>query len=154
MLKPAISRPRPYTYLPESERPDDPRYDATADAAFHAMPSGHASDAWCAASFAIVDHLLTRPAGDWREHAAVGFVGGALAGATCALRVEAGAHFPTDVLSGAAVGAAAGAGVPFMHHYVGDGRRAPGPSRAAWLGAAAGTALGIGAGILLAPALR
>ena len=151
-LKPAISRPRPYTYLPEAERPDDPRYDATSPDAFYSFPSGHASDAWRAASFTIVDHVLTRPAADWREHAAIGFVGGALAGATSALRVEAGAHFPTDVVGGAAIGIVVGGGVPLLHRYVADDG-ASAPPRSAWLGAAAGTALGVAAGILLTPAL-
>jgi membrane-associated phospholipid phosphatase len=153
IFKRGVSRPRPYAYLGESDRPDDGRYDVSSASAFESLPSGHTAVAWRAASFAISDHLLTRPDADWREHAAVGFVGGALAAGTAALRVEAGVHFPSDVIAGSALGIIGGAGVPWLHRYVVGRERAPLPRRAAWLGAVAGTAAGIGAALLIAPAI-
>jgi membrane-associated phospholipid phosphatase len=38
-----------------------------------------------------------------------------LAGATSALRVEAGQHFPTDVVVGAVLGISTGVAVPLFH---------------------------------------
>lgn len=142
VAKNVIARPRPYTYLPASDRPDHVRYHVDETYAFASMPSGHATTAWCTTSFGIVDHLLTRPAAGWKEHAAVGFVGGALATATSVLRVEAGQHFPTDVLAGAGIGVAGGVTIPLLHRYVISGERAPSPSRNSWLAAAAGMAAG------------
>jgi membrane-associated phospholipid phosphatase len=149
--KVATSRPRPYTYLPAADRPPDPHYDVTQDNAFLSMPSGHAATTWCAAGFATTDYLLSHPDQDWTSRAMVGFTGSVLATTTSALRVEAGQHFPTDVLVGSAMGAACGVAVPLLHHYVDGGERSPMPPASAWLQAAAGTAIGIGAGLALAP---
>lgn len=153
IFKRSVSRPRPYAYLGESDRPSDGRYDVSSVPAFESFPSGHTAVAWRAASFAITDHLLTRPDADWREHAAVGFVGGALAAGTAVLRVEAGVHFPSDVITGSAIGIVGGAGVPWLHRYTMGRERAPLPRGAAWLGAVAGTLTGIGAAMLIAPAI-
>jgi membrane-associated phospholipid phosphatase len=153
LLKRGIGRPRPYAYLNENARPSDSRYDASAEEAFVSLPSGHAADAWRAASFAITDHVLTRPQAHWGEHAAVGFTGGLLAGCTAALRVEAGVHFPSDAVAGSAIGILGGAGVPLLHRYLVDEGRAPSPPRRAWLAAIAGTVAGIGAAMWIAPAI-
>jgi membrane-associated phospholipid phosphatase len=149
--KVAISRPRPYTYLPESERPADFHYDVTRDQAFMSMPSGHAATTWCAASFALTDYLVSHPDEEWTARATVGFTGSVIATTTSALRVDAGQHFPTDVLAGSAIGFACGAAVPLLHHYLEGGERAPLPSSEAWLQSLAGTAAGIGLGLLVAP---
>jgi membrane-associated phospholipid phosphatase len=136
------SRPRPYAYLPEAQRPDNALYDVTTSHAFSSMPSGHSSSAWTGASLAMTEELLSRPDASWVERVGVGFVGGGLAGATAALRVEAGQHFPSDVLAGAGVGIATGIAVPLLHR--GD---RPMPSTKAWLetwgGALAGTVVGV-----------
>ncbi len=154
VTKKLVSRPRPYTYLPYPERPGGARYDANRDHAFQSFPSGHATFAWCAASLGITDHLLMRPRAGWAEDAAIAFAGGALATAASALRVEAGQHFPTDVLVGSAIGVASGVTVPLVHRYVvGGDARAPSPQRSAWLVTAAGTAAGIVAGIIVANAV-
>jgi membrane-associated phospholipid phosphatase len=111
-LKRSTSRPRPTLY-------QDPWVGPSRTAAwdFESMPSGHASRAWCGASFAVVDHLYSRPqAGTW-EDVAVGFASGALAGVTAALRVRGGAHFTSDVLVGSGIGAVCGAAVPALHTY-------------------------------------
>jgi membrane-associated phospholipid phosphatase len=90
----------------------------------------------------MTEYLLRHPEAGWVSRAAVGLVGGALAGATSTLRVEAGQHFPTDVVVGAGIGIAAGVVVPLVHR----GRRGM-PSTRAWLqttgGAVAGTVLGM-----------
>ena len=140
--KDALSRPRPFVYLPVSERPADPSYDVATKHAFQSMPSGHASSAWTGAALSMTEHLLSRPDAAWLERAGVGFVGGALASAASALRVEAGQHFPSDVLAGAGIGIASGVALPLLHR--GD---RPSPPARAWLemaaGALAGTLVGV-----------
>jgi len=139
-------RPRPFAYLPETDRPDDPSYDVTQDRTFRSMPSGHASSAFTGVGIAITEDLLSRPDAHWAERFAIGFLGGGLGGATAALRVTAGQHFPTDVMAGGAIGLATGIAVPLLHR----GSR-PMPSAKAWLevlgGVAAGTMVGVVAGL-------
>ena len=142
VLKASVARPRPVLYHDPWGGPSRP-----SSWNFESMPSGHASRSWCAASFAIVDHLYSCPgAGVW-EDAVVGFVAGTVATATAALRVRGGVHFPSDVLAGAGIGVACGAGVPFLHGYRVDGRRVLGPNRRRWLMAAGGMAAGAFAGV-------
>lgn len=138
-------RARPFVYLPIQERPDHPAYDVTRSRAFRSMPSGHSSSAWTGASLAMTEHLLLRPeAGSW-ERLGVGLVGGAFAGATAALRVTAGQHFPSDVLAGAGVGISTGVILPLIH-----GGRRPLPPPRAWLemfgGALGGALVGVWVG--------
>jgi membrane-associated phospholipid phosphatase len=150
ILKHGASRPRPYLYISGVEHPGA-HGAAEAANAFLSFPSGHSSGNWCIVSFGVTDHVLSRPRASWREHAAVGFVGGALAAYTGWLRVRAGLHFPSDVAAGALLGSACGAGVPLLHRYVIDDRPSPHPSRGAWLGALGGTMAGASAALLLAP---
>jgi membrane-associated phospholipid phosphatase len=135
-------RPRPYAYLPASQRPANPSYDVTTERTFRSMPSGHSSGAWTGASMAMTEFLLSRPDAGWVERAGVGFIGGGLAGATSTLRVTAGQHFPSDVAVGAGIGIITGVAVPLLHR--GD---RPMPSTGQWLetlgGALAGTLLGL-----------
>ena len=103
LLKSAVHRPRPPGY----EEGVSPPYD------YHSLPSGHATGAFAAAASATTIFALRHPhsrATPWI--AAAGFL---VAGTTAALRVEAGRHFPSDVLAGAAIGTAAGIGVPLAH---------------------------------------
>jgi len=135
-------RPRPFVYLAEDSRPDDSGYDVTQARAFHAMPSGHASTAWAGAAFAVTDHLLARPDAPAWERLGIGFAGGLLAGTTAGLRVDAGQHFPSDVLAGSGLGIATGVVVPLLHRG-----EAPLPPARAWLeslgGVLGGTLLGV-----------
>jgi membrane-associated phospholipid phosphatase len=137
-----FGRARPYAYLSEQERPDDSHYDVSRKHTFLSMPSGHASSAWTGAVLGMTDHLLRRPEASWIERAGVGFLGGALAGSTSALRTEAGQHFSSAVLAGTGVGVATGVTVSLLHRG-----EQPWPSSGAWLqmtaGALAGTALGV-----------
>ena len=152
VLKRGVSRPRPYLYSNGVEHPGA-QGAAAAGNAFLSFPSGHSSGNWCIISFGVTDHVLSRPRASWKEHAAVGFVGGALATYTGWLRVRAGQHFPSDVAAGALIGSACGVGVPLLHRYVIDEEPAPRPSRRAWLGALGGTLAGTAATLLLAPAV-
>ena len=113
--KSALGRARPFTYLSADARPDHLSYDVSEERAFASMPSGHSSSAWAGAALGMTTHLLQRPQAGWIERAGVGFLGGALAGATSALRVEAGQHFPSDVLVGAGIGILTGVAVPMLH---------------------------------------
>ena len=152
ITKRATARPRPYTYLADSTRPTEPPYDANAEGAFQSFPSGHATAAWCAVSVGICDHLLSRPEANWKEHALVGLIGGALGATTAGLRVEAGQHFPSDVVAGSAIGIVSGSAVTLLHRYARGNARAPLPPRRSWLGALTGTAVGIGVGVIAAEA--
>ena len=140
--KTTLGRARPFAYLSEQARPNDPAYDVSKNRTFYSMPSGHSSSAWTGAALGMTEHLLRRPEASWGERAGIGLLGGALAGATSALRVEAGQHFPADVLAGAGIGIVTGVTVPLLHR--GD---QPQPSSEAWLqmlgGALAGTLLGV-----------
>lgn len=143
--KSAIGRARPYTYVPSDDRIEDPAYDVTAPGAFASMPSGHSASAWTGATLAVTEYLLGHPDAVWSHKGGIGFLGGALAGGTSALRVEAGQHFPSDVLVGAAIGIITGVAVPMLHR----GQRA-GPSTSSWLEATGGLAVGTLLGSVLA----
>jgi membrane-associated phospholipid phosphatase len=148
LLKRSADRPRPFTYLPESERPTSPAYDVNADGAFLSMPSGHATISFTAASFAAADNLLSHPDAGWQEHVAVAAVGGLLAGATGNLRIKADQHFPSDVLVGGLMGTACGVSIPLLPGYVlPGGHQAQHPPGHAWLETAAGYLLGAGVGV-------
>ena len=71
VIKGSADRPRPFTYLPANQRPNNPAYDAAADYAFQSMPSGHAISTFCAAGFAMTDHLISRPDASWKERVGV-----------------------------------------------------------------------------------
>ena len=148
ILKPAIVRPRPFTYLPAPERPTGGVYDVTTEHAFLSMPSGHAATTFAAASYAATDNLLSHPDAGSTEHVAIAAIGGLLAGFTSNLRIRADQHFPSDALVGGLIGTASGVSVPLLHSYVlPGGGRAPHPGGHAWLLTAAGYVLGTGAGV-------
>jgi membrane-associated phospholipid phosphatase len=149
ILKVAVSRPRPYTYLPEDERPpDNVKYDVTQDRAFASFPSGHTSNAFAAATSGVAFLALERPDLGWGTQMANGAVAGGMAMATGLLRVDAVQHFPTDVLVGSLIGVAAGTAAAFL-----DGQ-AVGNSddtRNALLAGVAGFGVGIGLAFLFSP---
>jgi hypothetical protein len=151
MIKGLADRPRPFTYIPADQRPDQDAYDVTDDDTFRSMPSGHATSAFCAAGFAVADHLISRPDASWQARVGTGLVGGFLAGATVGLRIEGGQHFPSDAIAGGLIGTAAGIGVPLIHRHVdSEGQRAALPSGRAWRDAFLGEAIGIALGVLVA----
>jgi membrane-associated phospholipid phosphatase len=148
LIKPIAGRPRPFAYLPASDRPTGSSYDVTVEEAFLSVPSGHAATTFAAAAYAATDNLLSRPDAGDREHMAVASIGGLLAGFASNLRIKADQHFPTDFMAGGLIGTASGVSVPLLHRYVfPGGRRAPHPGGHAWLVTAAGWVLGTGAGV-------
>jgi undecaprenyl-diphosphatase len=108
LLKDSIGRRRPWSYADGEGARNLERDD------IRSFPSGHSSETFAAASVGCVTFV--------RRHRprALGAVaacapGYALAGLTAALRVNAAAHFPSDVLIGAAIGTAIGITVPLLH---------------------------------------
>ncbi len=148
LLKDLVSRPRPYAYLPEAERPGQSEYDVASDRAFESFPSGHATLAYASALSAIGYLAEARPDLSPRTHFLAGFLEGGFAAATALLRIDAQAHFPTDVLAAAGIGSAAGVGVALLHRpYPAAG----GSRRRAWLWSLGGLAAGTAAAALLTP---
>lgn len=148
LLKPIIGRPRPFTYLPASERPSDAGYDINDEEAFLSMPSGHTATAFAAAAYATTDHLFSRPDAGRGEHIAVASIGTLLAGFIAGSRVQADQHFPTDVVAGGLIGTVSGVSVPLLHRYVlPGGRPAAEPESRDLLATAAGYVVGVVAGV-------
>lgn len=107
----AVRRPRPFMYA-AGARPEL-REQPTATLSFF---SGHTAAAFASAS--ALAYLATERRPEWPAWLLWGATL-ALAASVAFARVQAGEHFPTDVLVGAVVGAAIGVLVPWAH------RRAP-----------------------------
>ena len=141
LLKRAASRPRPYAYLPEADRPQDGAYDVTDEEAFESFPSSHATVAW-ASAFSGASYLaFSRPDLAGSTHFVSGALAGGLATAAGILRVESGKHFPTDVVAGSLLGTATGIGVAYLNRGEKEGQGSA--LRNCLLGAAAGTVLAL-----------
>lgn len=106
VLKFAFRRPRPIRYT-DLEEPLTP-FDAELS-----FPSGHTSMVAAASSALTATVFLRHPKSPMRW--VVFGAGVALTALTGWSRVEAGSHFPTDVLVGALVGGFAGFLVPYIH---------------------------------------
>ena len=105
LLKIATSRPRPRQY--------DPQRYATTQQSQASFPSGHSTAAGAGASAYAITFWLRHPRSPWR-YVVLG-TATALAGGTAWARVEAGAHFPSDVAAGLAIGTFFGVLVPWLH---------------------------------------
>jgi membrane-associated phospholipid phosphatase len=148
LIKPLSSRPRPFAYLSEAERPSGAAYDVTVDRAFESFPSGHATVAWASAISGIGYLATERPDLPPLVHFLAGMAGAGVATSTALLRVDAGQHFPSDVAAGSAIGAASGLGITLLH----AGQTAGGPPRGkAWRSSLLGVAAGVGVALLLTP---
>jgi membrane-associated phospholipid phosphatase len=123
----AVRRPRPYCYAQDGGPPGRDRRVS--------FFSGHTATAF-AAAFAT-GTLATSHDGRDGVRAAVWATGGAGAGAIAVLRVSAGKHFPTDVMTGALIGSALGVGIPLLHG-------APAPEAKDLAFGAVGVAVGAG----------
>lgn len=145
--KSLFGRARPYTYLPERQRPAEGGYDPTRREAFESMPSGHATLAW-AASMTGVGYLAnTRPDLPGWVHFLGGVAAGGVATSTSLLRVRAQAHFPSDVVVGGLWGGTAGTAVILLR----GGPAASGDRGKAWLRSLLGVAAGSALAVLLCP---
>lgn len=120
LLKSAVERARPLAHLDPNEVDAEDRDELGQDQAdpdrARSFPSGHTSFTFAAATASAM--LLTlKPLGR-RRRVAIGLAWGlgmAAATTTGVLRIVAGKHYPTDVLTGAALGAGIGAAVPLAH---------------------------------------
>lgn len=106
VTKVTVRRPRPYTH---DRRPGVVAFAARAKGNEHSFFSGHTSLTFAALTSAATLH-------DGSDGARVGVWAGAgaLAAATGVLRIRAGQHFPTDVLTGAVLGTGAGVGAVYL----------------------------------------
>jgi membrane-associated phospholipid phosphatase len=142
LTKYLVQRPRPYNYH------SDPRVGEWAHEAgkdSHAsFYSGHASTAFAAA--VAGSYVFASGAADREIKAMVWLLEMTLASTTAQLRVRAGRHFYSDVLTGAVVGSAIGFLVPALHA---DERGLYQPSGLEWMALAGGVVLGAAAGQLL-----
>ena len=129
LLKNAFDRSRPLVYN------DDPAIPAalrTSQTARKSFPSGHTANAFAAMVFTASVFETTHPDSPHKEWVWAGCL--TSAAITGGLRVEAGRHFPSDVLLGAAVGAISGWLIPHLHEIDAsdDGRTAPAKVSIAW----------------------
>ena len=147
LLKPITSRPRPFTYLSGSERPEDPAYDPGTRNAFESFPSGHAAIAWASALSGVGLLASERPDLSPGWHFLAGFASGGAATATSLLRVDAGEHFPTDVAAGAALGSVAGVGIVLWR----QGPAPDGSRGTAWRNSLLGLLAGSAVAFLVTP---
>lgn len=110
-LKTLTDRPRPMAYSDSFTRTE-----RTNDDAWRSMPSGHTATTAYNTFFAaaMADRLIWRKdqtawrIGTWTLAAGIPAVTGYL-------RMQAGKHFPTDVMAGYALGAGMGLLIPFLH---------------------------------------
>jgi membrane-associated phospholipid phosphatase len=124
VVKQTALRTRPFVYNVAAPMSDKLEKDARLS-----FFSGHAAISFSSAVFAstVFGHYF--PVSRWRPVVWVGSL--ALAGTTAYLRYEAGKHYPTDILVGAAVGSAVGWLVPKLHQ-----RRPPRQALTNWRWAA------------------
>lgn len=114
-LKRVVGRVRPWIALGLPQpfgAPHDPSF-----------PSGHAAGSFCAAVFLALALPAIRPMSRWVRGLVVALAG-TLAALVAISRVYLGAHFPSDVVVGAALGALIGA-IGAALYAVHSGRRPP-----------------------------
>ncbi|MCC7439255.1 MAG: phosphatase PAP2 family protein [Armatimonadetes bacterium] len=111
--KGGVQRTRPFVYVPEA--PMEEKLTAEARRSFF---SGHACLAFSSAVFFSTVYGDYYPNSAWKPYIWVGSLTAAtLVGAG---RHFSGAHFPTDILVGAAVGSLVGWGIPYLHRVNSD----------------------------------
>jgi membrane-associated phospholipid phosphatase len=111
VFKYAVRRPRPLVYDPDPTA-FTPEERTAADAAL-SFYSSHSAVSFSLAT--AYSYLFMRRHPDSPLRIAVWLVSEGLAATTAALRVVAGKHFITDVLTGAAIGGATGVLIPYLH---------------------------------------
>ncbi len=107
-VKNFVQRTRPFVYNPDA--PLDEKMERDARKSFF---SGHGTNAFATAVFTgeVFRHYF--PHSRLKSVVWIGSLG--LATATSVLRYEAGKHYPTDLLAGAAFGSLVGWGIPKLH---------------------------------------
>ncbi len=111
LVKLAFSRPRPLVYDPDQEAVSvESRSAADAALSFY---SGHSSTAFSMATAYSYLFMQRHPHSKWIVP--VWLIAEGLAATTAVMRVEAGKHFWTDVITGAVVGSAIGLLIPVLH---------------------------------------
>lgn len=108
VVKSFVPRARPYLYDPSA-----PAELALDPDSIRSFPSGHATLAFTAASFASTMFILRDPNSPWIIPWTCLCLGSA--SAIAVTRVESGAHFWGDALAGAGIGIVAGAATPLLH---------------------------------------
>lgn len=111
LVKYAVRRPRPLVY--DADLAAVPLADRVAPDAALSFYSQHSATAFAMAT--AYSYLFMRRHPGSRMIVPVWLISEALATTTAALRVAAGKHFITDVLTGAAVGSALGLLIPYLH---------------------------------------
>ncbi|MEO8590745.1 MAG: phosphatase PAP2 family protein [Flavobacteriales bacterium] len=107
-VKELVRRPRPYLY-----NPDAPPGAVKGEEDYVSFWSGHTANT-AAMTFSCASMVQRSDASPGLKTAT--WIGAAVAPAAMGyLRVKAGRHFPTDVLTGYAVGALVGLAVPYFH---------------------------------------
>lgn len=110
VVKMAVRRPRPIAYAAAKDNPD---YASTSTDSSLSFFSGHAS--MTGAIGATATYLaFTRSPNSWRPWVTLAAAVGVTT-FTSFERVQAGKHFPTDVIAGAFAGAGIGVVVPHLH---------------------------------------
>lgn len=107
-VKSVAQRTRPFVYNPDA--PLDEKLDRNARQSFF---SGHATNAFATAVFTSEVFRHYYPHSRLKPVIWVGSLG--LASATAVLRYEAGRHYPSDLIVGAAFGSLVGWGIPKLH---------------------------------------
>ena len=131
LFKNAVSRYRPFAYLAPADvsgEAHDKLVEAQEDPDVQrSWPSGHSSTTFAmAAAGSTLLALKQRASGGPVAPVIVAYGATfAAAGTTAVLRVVAGKHYPSDVISGAALGLAVGIAVPLLHQRLADLPRLP-----------------------------
>jgi len=117
LTKALVHRKRPYLY--NSDISIEERTDlALKIDSYKSFFSGHSSGAFCAAVFLSTVYSDIYGRTKWSPYIWGGSL--TLAALTGYLRIEAGMHYPTDVLLGAAIGSLVGYVIPKLHKIQND----------------------------------